>query len=56
VVTWPEWAPTGDGHHRKGPAGAAWEADGNVLPANAAGWVFEGRDFASWATSPTSAS
>ena len=24
----------------------AWENDGNVLPENAAGWVFEGRDYA----------
>lgn len=47
VVTWPEWAPYREmGITERDQLEAAWEADGNVLPANAAGWVFEGRDFA----------
>lgn len=47
VVSWQEWASYRErGIVRRDLLQAAWEADGNVLPEHAAGWVFEGRDFA----------
>jgi len=47
IVSWQEWAPYREqGITRRDRLQAAWEADGNELPENASGWVFEGRDFA----------
>ncbi len=46
-VSWEEWAPIRDqGITDKAEIAEAWEAAGNVLPDNALGWVFEGRDYA----------
>ncbi len=46
VVSWQDWASYRDqGITNRDELQAAWEADGNVLPANSSGWVFEGRDF-----------
>jgi hypothetical protein len=46
-VTWEEWAGIRDqGITDKAGIVEAWEAQGNMLPGNALGWVFEGRDFA----------
>lgn len=47
MVPWQDWASYREqGITRKDRLVTAWEEDGNVLPEHAAGWVFEGRDFA----------
>jgi len=46
-VSFEEWADFREaGITDKDELVAAWENDGNELPENASGWVFEGRDFA----------
>ena len=47
MVTFDEWAELREaGIIVKADLVSAWEAAGNSLPANSAGWVFEGRDYA----------
>ncbi len=46
-VEWDEWAYIREsGKTNREDILVAWQSDGNVLPDNAADWIFEGRDYA----------
>ncbi len=47
IVSWDEWAYIREtGKTSRSDILAAWRSEGNTLSGNAAGWVFEGRDYA----------